>query len=99
MGVHRQLCFQMILGSYGASVPPGDGFSASVEGSLLVGDSAVGETDAVQMSPWVPTTPSYIPYIKLEQSSRGEEDGKTRHNKTKEIARSNETHKLERISK
>lgn len=50
MGVHRQLCFQMILGSYGASVPPGDGFSASVEGSLLVGDSAGGETYAVQMS-------------------------------------------------
>lgn len=51
MGVHSQLCFQMILGSYGASVPPGGGFSASVEGSLLVGASAVGETDAVQMSP------------------------------------------------
>lgn len=41
MGVHRQLCFQMILGSYGASVSPGGGFSASVEGSLLIGDSAV----------------------------------------------------------
>lgn len=77
MGVHRQLCFQTILGSYGASVPPGGGFSASVEGSLLIGDSAVGEKDAVQMSPCAPPTPTYIPYIKLEQSSRGEGGGKT----------------------
>lgn len=97
MGIHRQLCFQMTLGSYGASVSPGGGFSASVEGSLLIGDTAVGETDAV--SPCVPTTPTYIPYIKLEQSSLGERGGKTQHNKTKEIAHSNEIHKLERISK
>ena len=57
MGVHRQLCFQMILGSYGASVSPGGGFSASVEGSLLIGDSAVGEKDAMQMSPCAPPPP------------------------------------------
>ena len=79
MGVHRQLCFQTILGSYGASVPPGGGFSASVEGSLLIGDSAVGEKDAVEMTPCTPctpTTPTYIPYIKLEKSSRGEGGGK-----------------------
>ena len=58
MGVHRQLCFQMTLGSYGASVSPGGGFSASVEGSLLIGDTAVGETDAV--SPCVFEYPSAV---------------------------------------
>ena len=38
--------------------------------SLLVGDSAIGETEAVQMSPPVPTAPTCIPYSKLEQSNQ-----------------------------
>lgn len=66
----RQPCFKMIPGRPGASVPPAGGFTASVVESLLVGDSAVGETEAVQMSPCVPTASTCIPYSKLEQGNQ-----------------------------
>lgn len=70
----------MISGNQAASGLPGGSFTASLAGSLLGGDGAVGKTGAAQISLFVPTL---ILWYALHQSisEKGKKHNTTQQNK------------------